>query len=281
MHEKSPDRLTYGRYLRVPELTSLQRPLSSPEIQGEMLFIIGQQAEELWFKQILHDLRDVIALLSRAEVRSAVRLIDRVNRVLRVLGEETELLESIPPSEFRGFRGLLGSASGFESEQFRELEWASGLRDEQFVALVQRLVDGEAIRERWPRSLHDLGCQVFSAVDRDPVAAVVRIYAAPEEHPDLFALAESLSEYELRFETWRFRHVKVVERVIGNRVRGTGGSSGTGYLERTLQYQFFPELWEARNRLSAALHESGTPVPPAGRLNDGNSGTQRYLGSLD
>jgi len=243
--------LTYGAYLRVPELLDLQSPLSLPAVHDEMLFIITQQAQELWFKQLMYDLRAVIAALDAGLLLEASRLIARANRILMALSLEVEVLETMPPLEFGRFRGVLSTSSGFESEQFRELELASGLADPTFFAVLDKHMDGAALRARWPRTLRDAFRCALAAVAPDPVAAVLAIYAAPAAHPEGFLLAEALSEYEVRFQEWRFHHVKLVERVIGDRSPGTAGSAGSGYLGKTLTYRFFPELWEARNQLTA------------------------------
>ena len=140
---------------------------------------------------------------------------------------------------------------GPESESFRELELASGLRDEGFLRLAGKLIDLPAALARWPISLHAAFVQVLRPIDEDPVHALVSIYAEPERFAGVYRLSETLSEYELRYQEWRFHHLQVVERVIGDRSPGTGGSAGSAYLMRTLSYRFFPELWEARNRLAA------------------------------
>lgn len=244
--------LSYGSYLRVPELLSLQSPLGRPPVQDEMLFIILQQSQELWFKQVLHDLRAVIAYLREGELFKALGYLDRINRVFRVLSEELEVMETLQPSQFARFRRLLTPSSGFESFQFRELELASGLDDEHYLRLVKKIVDLDAVRASWPVTLRGAFLETFSASGLDVTDRLATLYANPELDPALFALAEALSEYEVRFNRWRFNHVKVVERAIGNRSPGTGGSPGTSYLERTVDYRFFPELWEARNRLMDA-----------------------------
>ena len=256
MDDQGAERLTYGSYLCIPQLTNLQRPLAQPVVRGEMFFIIGQQVQELWFKQLLYDLAEVVRLMEGDSLYEAARLLDRINRIVSVLSQETELLQTLPPAEFTSFRPMLITASGFESEQFRELEWASGLRDAHFGRLVAHLEHGEDIMARWPRSLRDVLCSSLASLDVEPVAAIESLYTGCAQHPGLLALVEGFSEYEIRFAEWRFHHLKVVERVIGNRAPGTGGSSGSGYLSRTLDYRFFPELWEARNRIFAgsALH---------------------------
>jgi tryptophan 2,3-dioxygenase len=255
--------LTYGEYLRVPELTTLQSPLSSPEAHDELLFIIVQQVQELWFKQQLHELRAIITCLDAGALLEAIRLLGRVNRLLWLLGEEVALLETMPPQEFLRFRGVLSAASGLESQQFREVELASGLGDPTFLKVIGAHMDVPAMQARWPRSLHTAFVDALAPLDPDPVLALMAIYDAPQAHAALYLLAEALSEYEVRFSEWRFHHVKVVERAIGDRSTGTAGSSGGGYLARTLAYRFFPELWEARNRLTArATRHPGQPAPP-------------------
>lgn len=242
--------LTYGSYLRVPALLSLQTPLGPPDAHDEMLFIVSQQVQELWFKQILYDLHRVIGALTSGQILSAVHLLARINEIVRLLGEEVGILESMPPQEFHKFRGVLSSASGFESLQFRELEMASGLREHTFLKLIEKHMDLPELFSRWPESLHDafLGC--LAAISPDPVDALVTIYREPEQHGELFLLAEALSQYEVLFSEWRFHHIKLVERTLGDRGMGTAGSAGAGYLGKTLGYRFFPELWEARNRLT-------------------------------
>jgi tryptophan 2,3-dioxygenase len=248
----SDEPLSYGSYLRVPELLSLQSPLGRPPVQDEMLFIILQQSQELWFKQALHDLRAVIACLRTGEIPVAVRYLDRINRIFRVLSEELEVMETLQPAQFARFRRLLTPSSGFESLQFRELELASGLDDEHFLRLVRKILDLDAVRASWPVTLRQAFLETFGGGGEDVTDELLALYADPDLDPPLYALAEALSEYEVRLNRWRFNHVKVVERAIGNRSQGTGGSPGTSYLERTVDYRFFPELWEARNRLMDA-----------------------------
>lgn len=248
-----PELLSYGSYLRVPELLQLQTPVGDPPVHDEMLFIVLQQAQELWFKQVLYDLHAVIAALSTRDIPEAVRLLTRINNVFAVLSAEVEVMETLSPVAFTKFRGLLTPSSGFESEQFRELEFASGLRGETFLRLVSRILDLDSLAQSWPVTLHDAFISVLRRVSSDPIELLVRIYREPSQHFELFSLAEALSSYEMRFLEWRFHHVALVERIIGNHSPGTGGSSGTGYLSRTLSYRFFPELWAARDRISEGI----------------------------
>ncbi|MDQ6693094.1 MAG: tryptophan 2,3-dioxygenase family protein [Chloroflexota bacterium] len=243
--------LTYGAYMRVPELLALQTPLGKPPVPDEMLFIIVQQAQELWFKQLLYDLHNVVADLHSADIASANRLLTRSCRILKVLGEEVAVLETMPPQEFKRFRHVLSQSSGFESEQFRELELACGLREPALLRVIDKHMDAEAMRTRWPINLHDAFLERLADMAAEPVDAVVRIYTHVADFPRMYDLAEVLSEYEVLFSEWRFHHIKLVERAIGDRSMGTAGSSGAGYLSRTLQYRFFPELWEARNRITS------------------------------
>ena len=247
--------LTYGSYLRVPELLQLQTPLGPPNAHDEMLFIIVQQVQELWFKQILFEMHRIIALLDGGDAMAALHLLKRVNAIVRVLASEVEVLEAVPPQEFARFRDVLGSASGLESLQFRELEFASGLRETTFLKLIEKHMDVEYFRTRWPRTLHDAFCGMLAQVSSDTVEALVEVYSKSQVYPHLYMLAETLSEYEVLFSHWRFHHVKLVERTIGDNMPGTAGSSGAGYLGKTLGYRFFPELWAARNALMRLTQE--------------------------
>lgn len=261
-HEEDNAPLTYATYLRVPELLSLQTPLGEPPVHDEMLFIIVQQAQELWFKQLLYELDSIIELLQGHELLEAVRLLSRAGRIMRVLAAEVEILATMPPGEFHGFRRVLTPSSGFESHQFRELELASGLRDAIFIKVIEKHIGLPKLLERWPMSLRDAAYAVLTAVAGagDPTEAWARIYSEPRRYPELFALAEALSEYEVYFGEWRFQHVKLVERTIGDHSQGTAGSAGAGYLGKTLYYRFFPELWEARNRVTQASTERSGPA---------------------
>ena len=239
--------LSYGDYLRVPEILSLQTRLGPADAHDEMLFIIVQQVQELWFKQILFELKTIIAVLDGGDIVEGVRLLNRVNNIVRLVGDEVGILGAMPPQEFARFRHVLSPASGFESEQFRELEFASGLREPAVLKIIEKHMNIERFRHEWPMSLHDAFSGLLANVNKDIVSAVVEVYSKSSAYPLLFMLCEALVEYEIQFSHWRFHHVKLVERAIGDNVPGTGGSSGAGYLGKTLGYRFFPELWAARN----------------------------------
>lgn len=248
--------LTYGSYLRVPEVLSLQTPLGYPPVHDEMLFIIVQQVQELWFKQVLYELASVIEALNSRDIFEAVRLLRRATGIIRAVAQEVDILAGMPPNEFHRFRHVLTPSSGFESHQFRELEMASGLRDTTFLRLIEKHIGLEPMLQRWPASLKDAAYELLRPVAEDPSDAWTKIYAQPAAYPELFMLAEALSEYEVYFSDWRFHHIKLVERTIGDHVPGTAGSAGAGYLSKTLQYRFFPELWEARNNVTAMSNRS-------------------------
>jgi tryptophan 2,3-dioxygenase len=243
--------LTYGSYLRVPELTSIQSPLGDPPVHDEMLFIIVQQAQELWFKQILWDLKETIRAVQSDAIFEAIRLLQRSVRIMQVVSQEVQVLATMSPRAFHGFRHVLTPSSGFESLQFRELELVSGLDDPTFLKLMDKYIGLERLKADWPASLRDA---VYGALTREvggePVEAWTEVYDDPEGNPLMFQLAEVMSEYEVYFAEWRFHHIKLVERSIGGHVPGTGGSAGVGYLGKTLGYKYFPELWEARNRVT-------------------------------
>jgi len=246
--------LTYGSYLKIPDLLQLQRLLGPPDAHDEMLFIIVQQAQELWFKQILFEFESIIPLLDSGDIIEAMRLLNRVNVIMRVLANEVEVLEQMPPQEFGRFRHLLAPSSGFESEQFRELEYASGLREHTFLKLLETHGYIAQFRSEWPVSLYDAFVGLLTGVEADTTLAIAEVYRNNGAHPHLYMLAEALSEYEVLFSRWRFNHVKLVERAIGDSVPGTGGSSGAGYLGKTLTYRFFPGLWAARNVITRSEH---------------------------
>lgn len=261
----SDQKLTYGGYLKVRELLELQQRLSEPAQHDETLFIIIHQVYELWFKQLLHEVDAIVEYLRNGEVLVAHRLLRRCAEIQRVLVQQLSVLETMTPMDFLAFRDHLMPASGFQSAQFREMEIVSGLRDARALVNYE---EGSPERARLERRLtaSSLADELFALLDRrglgatDRVAAVEKVYRDAHQHYDLFLLCESLIEYDEMFQLWRMRHVQMVERVIGGGTRGTGGSSGAGYLRSTIDRRFFPELWEVRNRLGAGL-----PQDPAGR----------------
>src|SRR6184192_2965484 len=254
------DPLSYNKYLRVPELIDLQTCLSSPAQHDELLFITVHQAYELWFKQILHEIDAAIALMKADRAIEAAYALRRIVEIEKLLIAQIHILETMRPITFLGFRDELNPASGFQSMQFREIEFASGLKNEailrefahdDFALLRQRGFDTPAIdapldaKER--RSNHGKRQR-----------AVVEILTHPEKLNEEYQLADALLEHDEHFSLWRSHHIKMVERMVGTK-RGTGGSEGVGYLRTTLDKKFFPELWEARTYLSTRHDEKGCP----------------------
>jgi len=250
------ERLTYGSYLKINELLALQQPLSRPEHHDEMLFIIIHQVYELWFKQLLHELNAVVGELDRGELLRVAKNFRRVHTIQRLLEQQIDVLETMTPQEFNAFRDNLNPASGFQSIQFREMEFLCGVRRTDTLVHIQM---DEAQRARLERRLaepslydHVKGLLARRGFASDSSEALIesmrRIYTESEKNYDLYLLLEDLIEFDERFLLWRGRHVRMVERMIGNKI-GTGGSSGAAYLQATLVHRFFPELWEVRTLL--------------------------------
>jgi tryptophan 2,3-dioxygenase len=265
--------LTYADYLRVADLIALQHPVSSPAHHDELLFIITHQTYELWFRQILHELDAVVAHLaaaaakpgSRDEVYEAARLLRRCTEIARVLVDQFTILETMLPTHFLAFRGRLRPASGFQSEQFREIEFLCGLKDDKMLRFHEPSPAMHAALERRFRepSLHDVFFQAIDALgvapraaeeatpdDRVPARAraILALYRDERHYRDWIDVCERLTEFDELIVSWRLRHVQLVERTIGLRM-GTGGSAGSSYLKMTIDKKFFPELWEARTLL--------------------------------
>jgi tryptophan 2,3-dioxygenase len=278
-HPEVSSPLSYGRYLKIPELLSLQQLLSRPRHHDELLFIVIHQVYELWFKQVLHEVDAAAGLLARDRVVEGTRLLRRVVEIQRLLIHQVRILETMRPQDFLGFRALLNPASGFQSLQFRELEFALGLKRPELLEALDS--EGEALQPLEARlaapSLGDvvddlLGRRGFPR-DPDPgpaeggasrseewrVRALVRIYEEEEQHPELNALCEVMIEIDECLALWRAHHVQMVERMIGAR-RGTGGSEGVPYLRSTLDKRAFPDLWLARSRIQGAPDAPGVPV---------------------
>jgi tryptophan 2,3-dioxygenase len=269
--------LTYGTYLKVPELLALQESRSSPAHHDEALFIIIHQVYELWFKLLLHEVDSAVAQLSADRVAEATRLLRRVVEVQRVLVEQVKVLETMRPQDFLGFRYHLNPASGFQSVQFRELEYLLGLKD---PAPMRDIVCEAGERSRMERRFREPSVQdafddllVRRGFAREPapppaehgksqpeewrLKALARLYEGPEEQPDLLALCEVLLDIDEHLSLWRAHHVHMVERMIGAK-RGTGGSDGVGYLRSTLPKRAFPDLWRVRTFIG---QEPGGPEP--------------------
>jgi aminocarboxymuconate-semialdehyde decarboxylase len=267
------EQLTYSSYLQIPTLLGLQHPQSSPQHHDELLFIVVHQTYELWFKELLHDLDAVVANLraasanpgSRDGVYEAARLLRRCTEIMRVLVEQFTILETMLPTHFLAFRGKLQPASGFQSEQFREIEFLCGLKDEKMLrhhdltnearVILERRLREDSLRDVFFAALTSLGklipfkaglteAEKFDARSK----AIYALYRDERNHRDWIDVCERLTEFDELVVSWRLRHIQMVERTIGARI-GTGGSAGSSYLKLTLEKKFFPELWEARSIL--------------------------------
>jgi len=247
--------LTYGGYLKVPELLALQQVQSDPAVHDELLFIVVHQAYELWFRQLLFELESIRDEMFDGHPEQARHLLTRVHAIERVLIEHIAVLQTMTPQDFLEFRAVLTPASGFQSAQFREVEFVSGLKDERFL---QDMATSEPEHERlvkrldeptlWDgfRALMEARGLPMPADDED--ARMASLVSMAREHPELFAVSEGLVDHDESIAQWRYLHVLMVEREIGAK-RGTGGSSGVGYLRSTLDKRFFPELWGLRSHL--------------------------------
>ena len=271
--------LSYNKYLRVPELIELQTCLASPAQHDELLFITVHQAYELWFKQILHEIDAAIALMKEDRAAEAAQALRRVVEIEKLLIAQIHILETMTPVRFLGFRDELNPASGFQSMQFREIEFSSGLKDAGILRefggddfahqRLQARMNAPSLSEAFFALLRRHGFDT-PAVDAPRDAkerrtnygkrqrALVEVLTHEEQFYKEFQLAEALIEHDEYFSLWRSHHIKMVERMVGTKP-GTGGSEGVGYLQKTLNKKFFPELWEARTYLSSKHEGEGCP----------------------
>jgi tryptophan 2,3-dioxygenase len=270
--------LSYNSYLKVQDLIGLQECLSQPQHHDELLFITVHQAYELWFKQILHEIDATIMLLGENRLTSGARALRRVVEIEKLLINQIHILETMTPISFLGFRDELNPASGFQSMQFREIEFASGLknenilnefRDDEFAhTRLKKRFDSPSLADAFYAALAKRGLEAPPMVNRQSeeskesykkrVQAVLEILTHFEERGDEFQLTEAMLEHDEYFSLWRSHHINMVERMVGTK-RGTGGSEGVAYLRTTLSKRFFPELWEARTYLDTKHGEGGCP----------------------
>lgn len=263
------DRLSYAGYLCLPELLAQQRPLSSPPHHDEMLFIIQHQVSELWIKQLIHELTAAIRLVKHDQLDPCFKILSRAKLIQMQLFEQWAVLETLTPSEYLEFRGVLGNASGFQSAQYRKLEFILGNKNRDAMRVFEHnpIVHADLKAALETPSLYDefllhLSRRGFAVphecLERDwsephrkneALVHVLReIYVHHRKHWDTYEMCEKLVDVEEYFQLWRFRHMKTVERIIGFRP-GTGGSSGVGFLKQALELTFFPELLAVRTGL--------------------------------
>lgn len=248
--------LSYNKYLKVPELLNLQETLSEPVSHDELLFIIIHQTYELWFKQILHEVDASIGWIKQGRMFRANHSLRAVVAIEKVIVSQIHILETMAQIGFLEFRDKLNPASGFQSMQFRELEFVSGAKDEKILKtfsadefasqrLNERFNEPSLADEFW-NLLERNGFKIETHEEK--VNTVGEILQKPEKYSDLFNMQDLLIEHDENIALWRYHHVLMVERMLGMK-RGTGGSEGAGYLRTTLDKKFFPELWEARTHL--------------------------------
>ena len=252
----SPDGTTYADYLKLDALLSAQQPRS--DHHDEMLFIIIHQTKELWMKEMLHELKLGVDLIEQDRYAEAYKAMARISRIQAVMTLSWDVLSTLTPVDYLKFRHVLGTASGFQSTQFREIEFRLGLKDAKFVGhyqegslervALQTALSEPSLREAALGALERAG---FDLEDRsvDAISAAwLEVYRAPERWFQLYELAEKLLDIDDAMVAWRQKHVLTVERIIGNK-RGTGGSAGASYLRSTLEKRLFPELWSLRTAL--------------------------------
>lgn len=237
--------LSYGSYLKVPELLSLQERLSKEH--DELLFIVAHQVYELWFKVVLFELAAARDEIAAGDVFFARHHLNRVNVIERLLVEQIDVLETMSPQDFLAFRSKLAPASGFQSVQFREIEFLSGLKEPKYVARLEATPE-EMARLRRRLEETTVADAFHELVKRRGSPSLTEIFRDRERHGDLFDLCEAMLDHDEAFAHWRARHVLMVERQIGGKT-GTGGSTGAEYLRGTLSKRFYPELWEVRSQL--------------------------------
>jgi tryptophan 2,3-dioxygenase len=260
---------TYNSYLKVSELKELQICLSDPPHHDEPLFIIIHQTYELWFKLVLHELDTVMNLMKSGNAYKANFYMKRIVAILKLLVHQIHILETMPTKDFLGFRYHLNPASGFQSTQFREIEFVGGMKEQRLLehfknepevyeGLLKRFNE-PSLREVFFDMLRTKGFKLPELKDaaneeekklaeQERINELVKIYRDYESYPDLYDLAESFVDFDEQIFMWRTHHVTVVERVIGFK-RGTGGSEGVGYLRSTLDKRCFPELWTLRTQI--------------------------------
>jgi len=269
---------SYAAFLRLRELTALQQPLTQPPHHDEMLFVITHQVYELWFKEILHEVDAVVRKLDGDDALGATRILRRCCVIESLLVAQIDVLETMTPLDFLHFRDHLAPASGFDSSQFREVEYVSGLKNPKLLRsyapdsperarLEARLAAptlGDAfywfLRRRGfdlPQPDEGSGEEVLKAACRTRLRELARLYRERERHLELFLLVEGLVEYDELFMLWRLRHAQMSERFIGGRP-GTGGSEGRSYLRSTADRPFFPDLWDVRDELSRSPNGPST-----------------------
>lgn len=259
--------MSYSEYLHLQEVLDAQKPIS--KAHDELLFIIQHQTSELWMKLAIHEINSAIAAIRNDDPQPAFKMLTRVARIFEQLNNAWDVLRTMTPSEYTEFRGLLGKSSGFQSYQYRAIEFLAGNRNlamlgphshrPEIMALLEAILARPSLYDEalllLSRRGFDIGMDALRSNWRETrnenpkvLEAWKTVYSAPGTYWELYELAEKLVDFEDYFRRWRFNHVTTVERVIGFK-RGTGGTSGTQYLKKMLEVELFPELWRVRTIL--------------------------------
>ncbi|MGO4859158.1 tryptophan 2,3-dioxygenase [Arthrobacter sp. 2MCAF14] len=262
-------RMSYGSYLQLPVLLSAQQPVSQPEHHDELLFIIQHQTTELWLKLVLHELRSAATWLRQDDLGSALKAIARVKHIQKTLTEQWSVLATLTPTEYSQFRGFLGNASGFQSSQYRAVEFILGNKNAKMLpvfesdpesrTMLEELLNAPSIYDEFLAYLDRHGYDVpRSVLDRDVTQAheftpgllplFKHVYENAADNWPAYEACEELVDLEDNFQLWRFRHLRTVQRTIGMKT-GTGGSSGVSFLKKALDLTFFPELFAVRTEI--------------------------------
>ncbi|MBP6298980.1 MAG: tryptophan 2,3-dioxygenase [Arenimonas sp.] len=263
------ERMSYGGYLRLDKLLDAQHPLSAPVVHDEMLFIIQHQTSELWMKLVIHELTAAMAFLRQDDLGPCQKMLARIKHIQKQLTEQWSVLETLTPSDYMKFRDVLGSSSGFQSQQYREIEFLLGNKNAHYVKMfdydenlqrhLETVLNAPSLYDEFLRHLarkgHAIPAQCLNHDWSQPyqsneqvVLVFEKIYENTEANWDAYHFCEQLVDIEVNFQQWRFRHLKTVERIIGYKP-GTGGSSGVAFLKKALDLSFFPELFEVRTRI--------------------------------
>ncbi len=249
----TPAGMTYADYLKLDQLLTAQDPKSN--LHDEMLFIVIHQTKELWMKEMLHELRLAIELVNSDRFAQAYKAMARISRIQAVMTLSWDVLSTLTPVDYMKFRHVLGTSSGFQSAQFREIEFRLGLKNPAFIdhydegtlerASLEAAIREPSLRESAIGALQRAGFEVDDGSEESIAAAWLQVYRDAERWFELYELAEKLVDIDDALAGWRHKHVLTVERIIGNK-RGTGGSAGAPYLRSTLEKRVFPELWDLR-----------------------------------
>lgn len=267
IHTDFMEKMTYGDYLQLDTLLSSQTRLS--DHHDEMLFILIHQVSELWLKLIIHETQGAIQAIQQGKLQASFKMLARVSRIQVQIIQAWDVLSTLTPAEYMEFRDKLGNASGFQSYQYRLVEFVLGYKtpfileiykkDPQLHAILEKAYHAPGLYDVAIQAVADAGFSINEAVlnrdfsetyekDKSVEQAWLAIYKDVDQYWDLYQLAEKLVDVEDSFQQWRFRHMKTVERIIGHKM-GTGGSSGVGYLKKVLDHYFFPELWDLRTKI--------------------------------